>query len=195
MTNCKMPNANIPEPFEVLVPKFFFEGYYRDYQRFNEEFLEGLAIGVTALPGQVLSFHVLLRNGALWSRVPIQYVKHASARGKLTSVSSGASFLPIHVQRWDCQGSPHIYIHEALRNCTVSDEQGLVGTYLFTVDTTYPGVGEYGHKTLNVIHNAEGDILALPNTGLFWNAPAFVDRTIHINTESWKPISKIWSVG
>lgn len=191
-------NVNIPEPFKVYVPLSFLEGCDGDIGD-RDEYLEGLAIGISALPGQVLGFHVLLRNGALWSRIPLHCV---GTKPYAIKRESRAIWPAFYRQRWDCfseDGS--IYVHEALRNAKVnvlpvfSGPAPIRGVYKFTVDFATPAVGDYGWKCLHIIEDSRGILFAMPNTNILWDAPAWVDPEVKIDTSRWQPSSKIYSVG
>ena len=93
--------SNIPF-FKVWVRREFTA----NFQRYHGEFLHGMAVAVTSMPGRSLSFQIIftgyeedenVHGGAMWARMPI------TALVGDTPFDEWAEPMPNYLaQTWDC---------------------------------------------------------------------------------------------
>jgi hypothetical protein len=146
--------------------------------------LNGTAIGVFSQPGKILSFRILFDNGAMVSKVPLNFIGE---------INCEPFYFPDEAQVWDCLSygiSCHILSH--VEGCTVKVRHKSVkteATYLFTLSFwgqgTYASKGvEIGYKDLHVCSTSNG-LIAYPNTNIVWN------EISHVTPFSWENAPKI----
>jgi hypothetical protein len=153
-------NDNIPY-FKAYVRK----EYVHNFEKGHGEFLEAWVFGATAMEGRVLSFSVLLDNGAQWARLPIQAIVF----------KKDAPIVPLRfIQPWDC-ASYHLSVikYNYLRNMPVkvlmADGSIVRGHYMFTVDYAIDQFGENDeHKCTHLIQAENGLLLGQPNNRCLW---------------------------
>lgn len=169
--------------------------FLHDLQSKFDHFYEADVVGVTSIPGRVLSFHLLLRDGAMYGEVPITALAQDATQDCLT---------PRQAQWWDCFSYDFtICTFERLKGlraeCLLRDKPHTVGgQYLWTIDWCSPdpqrfdtGVSEFpAEKKCGHLFALEGGNFALlPNNKVRWIDPAFVvepPRTSYLrNTHAW----------
>ena len=181
--------ANIPY-FKVWIRREFTH----NHRNYHGEFLHGLAIAVTAIPGRSLSFQVVFtgcedeenrvtspHGGAMWARMPIQ---------SLVADEELEQFpprIPNHfVQPWDCS-SRYFSIVRYDRTSSSPwivkiDGQFYNAKYYFTIDYTNgdeitslgDDVAQHKQSHILAITNGEfaGQIVAQPNNRVRVTNPA-----------------------
>jgi hypothetical protein len=178
-------NADVPGGhFYCLVRR----EYLHNLEAHHGEFEEAAVFGVCSVPNRGLTFHVLLKSGAQFARVPL----HALAW------KSDAPPRPLHVlQTWDCFGyqfSAHRYAHLDQRECCAYLKHGerADGVYLFTVDWLENGYSDTPdqHKCAHVLKLDDGNFAALPNNRILWRDASFIEwpegrPTYRTNTHIW----------
>jgi len=157
-------------------------------------FIPAYWYGVVSIPGRQLGCHVMLENGANWTRVPIKFLR------------TKCDFTPEYVseklvQPWDCFGYTVEYQRfPFLRDMRVKllDRKTAfdVGRYMFTLDWTDPNgnapFAEFPeqHKQAHVIACDDGTIRLRPNNMLRWIDSALFDLSEPL--PRYKAISKIY---
>lgn len=161
------------------------------------ELYEADVVGVKSVPGRVLAFHVLLRDGAVFWDVPVHGLRHLP-------LSPTVDPDPVARERqwWDCPSYDFttcvfdrlagLSAHCSLRDGTQT------GEYLWTIDWCHPdpqridtGFSEFPAeaKCGHLFALADGTLALLPNNKLRWLDPAFVvepPRTSYLrNTHTW----------
>lgn len=145
----------------------------------NVVFVKGYWYGVTSIPGRQLGCHVMLENGANWTRIPVKFLR------------TKPEYVPEHiseklVQPWDCFGYTVEYQRfPFLRDMRVKlldrPKAHDVGRYMFTLDWTDPnGEAPFAefpeqHKQAHVIACDDGTVKLRPNNMLRWLDTALFD--------------------
>jgi hypothetical protein len=163
-------NADIPKIDCWVRPEFLYgEGTDNPPE-------QGIAFAVCGLYGQALTFHVMLRSGAIRGRVPIHALMQT--RDTVTDLT-----LP-DLELWDCMSyNPCVIEYAYLSQMRVKTvlRNGLWygGEYLFTVDwhgsQEAESAGENGWKCHHIIALDCGMFAAQPNNRTLWFDPAFTD--------------------
>jgi len=175
--------SNIPY-FKVWVRR----EYTVNFERYQGEFLHGMAIAVTTLPMKTLSFQILftgeedeennVHGGAMWARMPLT---------ALVGDSPGdfPEPMPTYLaQPWDCQSHHHsIVVLNRATPCpwlAKIDDKFYSAKYYFTVDYTESEVADdpAQHKQSHVLELLDagewtGNIVALPNNRVRVTNPAW----------------------
>lgn len=152
------------------------------------EYTEACVIGVVALEGRVPSFTVMLRNGALWARLPI----HA-----LTMYENDP--LPLSVLcLWDCLSydvTVHQYAYLESLRADVFCSDGIVrsGEYLVTLDWCKSNYSEMAdqHKQHHIIKLDSGHLAAMPGNRLRWHEPSWI-RPFSAKPD-YKVLTDVWT--
>jgi hypothetical protein len=157
-----------------------------------EGFEEAYLVAVTAIAGRPLLFHVHLKSGALFSRLPITAL--ICEKFGATETSALAECFMQHAQPWSClEGPVQAYVIEHLRDSSVSIMEGS-GHYLFTVDYYGDGLAADPEqwKSHQVIVMDCGNLMALPN-----NKVLFVDQFFTQIQEfpAYQRQTKYWMAG
>lgn len=139
--------------------------------RGHGEFTECCIIGVVALEGRAPMFTAMLKNGAIWARLPI----HAFCFQESEPLPLSAICL------WDCLSydvTVHQYAYLTTLRCDVfcSDGVSRGGEYLFTLDWCKSNYSEMPdqHKQHHIIKLDTGHIAAMPGNRLRWYEPSWV---------------------
>jgi hypothetical protein len=156
----------------------------RDEFLYNDEsghgdFTEGCIIGVVALDGRAPLFTVMLRNGAIWARLPL----HAL-------VTQPCEPRPLtELVYWDSL-SYHVAVHKYAFLTSLRVDVwprghapfGERGSYLFTLDWAegdYPEMPDQ-HKQHHIIALDSGHICAMPGNRLRWHEPSWIKPFVDI---------------
>jgi len=175
--------SNIPF-FKVWVRREFTA----NFQRYHGEFLHGMAVAVTSMPGRSLSFQIIftgyeedenVHGGAMWARMPI------TALVGDTPFDEWAEPMPNYLaQPWDCSSHNHsVFVIERAHSTpwiAKVDDQFYPAKYYFTVDYTDNEVADdpAQHKQSHVLELLDadkwtGNIVALPNNRVRVTNPAW----------------------
>jgi hypothetical protein len=150
-------------------------------------YTEAAIIGVVALEGRAPLFTVMLRNGALWARLPL----HA------LTFKPGEPLPLSTLCLWDCL-SYDVTVHqyaflETLRaDVFCADGEQRSGAYLATLDWCKSDYSEMPdqHKQHHLIRLDSGHIAAYPGNRLRWHEPSWIKPFTEkpgylVNTTEW----------
>ena len=175
--------SNIPY-FKCWVRKEFTNAH----QKYQGEFIHGLAVAVTTIPDRSLSFQMIftgleegenVHGGAMWARMPL-----AALVGDIPLEAWPERMLNHLSQPWDCNSYNHsiISLERAKPSpwmCKIGGEF-YTGRYLFTVDYAESDVSEdpSQHKQSHVLILTDagkwtGNVVALPNNRVRVTSPAY----------------------
>lgn len=166
--------------------------WVRDEFLYNQQegfgaFTECALIGAVGLPGRAPHFTAMLKNGALWARLPL----HAFCTRPCDPIPLEALCL------WDCLSydvTAHAYAFLGTLRADVFCADGVVrpGEYMFTLDWCAAGYAEIPdqHKQHNLIALDDGQIAAMPGNRLRWHEPSWIkpfeERPKYkVNTFNW----------
>lgn len=177
-------NCDIPGHFYALVRSEFTH----NLESHHGEFEECAVFGIASVPSRALGFHVLLKSGAQFARLPI----HA-----LVWKRDAPQLRLDELQTWDCFGvhvTAHAFEFLKERECRVYLKDGRYewGQYLFTVDWHTNGWSDEPsqHKNAHVIRLDNGCFCAVPNNRVLWRDASFTQwpegrPSYRTNTHRW----------
>jgi hypothetical protein len=178
--NCDVPGGH----FYAYVRR----EYLYDHQDHAGEFEECIVFGIASVPSRALGFHVLLKSGAQFARLPISALVW----------KTDAPELPLdELECWDCFGvqvTAHAYEFLKECECRVYLKHGRYewGQYLFTVDWHTNGFSDEPsqHKNAHVIKLDNGCFAAQPNNRILWRDASFTQwpegkPDYRTNTSKW----------
>lgn len=177
-------NENI-DPLEVWVKSEFITD-----DQIVGEFYEGVAFAVASIEGRVLAFHVELRNGAVYGRIPVQAL--------LWKKSDSAQLDLPDLQVYDCMSyyvGAITYDFLSERRCNVwfpNHKKFLPGTYHTTIDWAFSASSEaptiYKSGALILLDN--GQIAVQPNNRIVYKDPLPEDFSppseLKVTTKNYK---------
>lgn len=160
-------NADLTAPIYCLIR----EEFLHDGRSSHGRFAEAMIIAACSIAGQALSFHVLLRNGALWHRRPIHSL-----------CTKPCDPLPLAMlELWDCFSYDiQVKRYAALKplRCAaiLRDGSRAMGGYQFTVEWCGDGYAEIPDqvKCAHVIALDSGHLCAMPNNRVVWHEPSWI---------------------
>lgn len=180
-------NVNIKPLLHVYVRKEFLY----NLEKGHGEFEEGYIFGACALKSRPILFHVHLKSGAKFMRLPINAF----------CVKKEAPLRQIgDLQLWDClSGNMECITYDYFKNYEVSVRLGsgdiLAGTYITTFDFLPEGGLEETpdqHKDFNLIELADGNFAIQPNNRILWVDEHFTGKTPPV--PDYKVNQKYWLV-
>jgi len=182
-----MLNANIPS-FKALVRKSYFTKNPKD----SDEFYDVYVFGLQSCAGVILTFHVMVDNGMVRSRVPLSEIYT-----KIPKKDIPFNFK----QLWDCFSEnvsvieyDFLSFHRA--QVVLRDGSKVWGTYLFTVDwynnpySDEPSDYKCGH----IFESDEGYLLCMPNNRIFWKDSNWVTKSLPKDLKQFKVDTELPSV-
>ena len=182
-----MLNIDIPS-FKALVRKSHFTKNEKD----RNEFYDVYVFGIQSCGGTILTFHVMVDNGMVRSRVPISEIYT-----KIPTKDIPYNFK----QLWDCFSEKVSVIdynflayHRA--QIVLRDGSKVWGTYMFTVDwfdnpySNEPSDYKCGH----VFNSDEGYLMCMPNNRIFWKDSNWVTKKLPDDLKQYKVDTELLSV-
>ena len=180
-------NSNIPS-FKALVRKSYFTKKEEDYNEFYNVYVFGLQ----SCAGRILTFHVMVDNGMVRSRIPISEIY----------TKPPTKDIPFNFkQLWDCFSEnvsvveyDFLAFHRA--QIVLRDGTKVWGTYIFTVDwfnnpySDEPSDYKCGH----IFESDEGYLLCMPNNRIFWKDSNFVTKSLPTDLKQYKVDTELPSV-
>ena len=182
-----MLNANIPS-FKALVRKSYFTKNHKDSDKFYDVYVFGLQ----SIAGVILTFHVMVDNGMVRSRVLLSEIY----------TKTPTNDIPFNFkQLWDCFSEnvsvieyDFLAFHRA--QVVLRDGSKVWGTYLFTVDwynnsySDEPTDYKYGH----ILVADDGYLLCMPNNRIFWKDSNWVTKPLPKDLKQFKVDTELPSV-
>jgi hypothetical protein len=151
------------------------------------EFEPCVVFAVCSLESRALLFHVLLKNGAQYARVPIHALVH-----KKEAPSYNLEELEVYdCMSYDVVVNEFDYLSDMRVNVFTKSGDVLKGRYMFTVDWygSVPAEAPDIHKNCHIIELDNGCYAAQPNNRIIWQDPdgdAIVGRRDYlINRQDW----------
>lgn len=182
-----MLNIDIPS-FKALVRKSHFTKNEKD----RNEFYDVYVFGIQSCGGTILTFHVMVDNGMVRSRVPISEIYT-----KIPTKDIPYNFK----QLWDCFSEKVSVIdynflayHRA--QIVLRDGSKVWGTYMFTVDwfdnpySNEPSDYKCGH----VLNSDDGYLMCMPNNRIFWKDSNWVTKKLPDDLKQYKVDTELLSV-
>lgn len=162
--------------------------FLHDQEKGHGEFTECALIGAVGLPGRAPMFTAMLKNGALWSRLPL----HAFCTKPCEALPIATLCL------WDCLSydvTAHAYNFLGTLRADVfcADGQERAGQYWFTLDwckSEYSEIPDQ-HKQHHLIALDDGQIAAMPGNRLRWHEPSWIKP--YAERPDYKVNSHEWS--
>lgn len=178
-----MYNLNIPH-FYCLLRK---EHLYQD-KNFKGEYEKVTVFGAQSSPSRAMLFNVMLDNGTIRSRVPIN---------KLCSKPCEIQQLDL-LQLWDCFSIKstvisYDYLNGARAKVIFKDKTSCWGNYMMTFDWyDNPYSDEPSqYKCLHMIELDNGNYTLQPNNRIFWKEMSFTTKPFPENPD-YKVDDKIY---
>lgn len=179
-------NVDVKPLIKVLVRKEFLH----NFEEGHGEFEEGYIFGACAMKSRPLLFHVHLKSGAKFIRLPI-------------NAFCTKKDAPLEVigdlELWDCLASEvscHQYNYFKNYEVLVKLKSGTHwGRYLLTFDFPPSGGLEETpdqHKDFNLIELENGNLALQPNNTLLWVDEHFTGKPTGV--PSYKAMQKYWLV-
>ena len=182
-----------------------FYAYIRDKHMYSHDEREDLTpcivFGAQSVGGTALTFHVLLENGAVRSRVPIHMLVHD--KGVLGE-------MPLDVlQLWDCFGEDvsctiFDYLRQSRVKVMFKDKTSAWGNYMMTFDWYGNGFSNEPsqYKCAHLIKLDNGMFALQPNNRLVFKDMSFVNKPIpekpdwHVDDKKWvcESVSDKWVI-
>jgi hypothetical protein len=159
-----------------------------DLKKGHGKYVEACIIGVVALEGRAPAFTVMLRNGALWARLPL----HA-----LTTMRCYSPLPLTTLCLWDCLSydvtvHQYSYLTTLIADVFCGDGEVRHGKYLFTLDWCKSSYSEMPdqHKQHHILALDTGHLAAMPGNRLRWHEPSWVQPftqkpDYNVNTHEW----------
>ena len=182
-----MLNANIPS-FKALVHKSYFTKNHKD----SDEFYDVYVFGLQSIAGVILTFHVMVDNGMVRSRVPLSEI--------YTKIPTND--IPFNFkQLWDCFSEnvsvieyDFLAFHRA--QVVLRDGSKVWGTYLFTVDWYNNPYSDEptDYKCGHILIADDGYLLCMPNNRIFWKDSNWVTKPLPKDLKQFKVDTELPSV-
>ena len=145
--------------------------------------------GVQSIEGRALTFHILMNNGAMRSRVPIH----------MLCSKDDAPLHELHyLQLWDCFGNDisvtkFNYLDEMRVQVMFKDKQTQWGSYVMTFDWYNNSSSEEPtqYKCGHFIRLDDGNFTIQPNNRLMWKDMSFTDKPFPERPD-WLVDNKKW---
>ena len=180
-------NNNIPS-FKALVRKSYFTKNQKDYSEFYNVYV----FGIQSCGGTILTFHVMVDNGMIRSRVPISEIYT-----KIPNKDIPFNFK----QLWDCFSEnvsviEYNFLAYHRAQIVLRDGSKVWGTYMFTVDwfnnpySDEPSDYKCGH----VLQSDEGYLMCMPNNRIFWKDSNWVTKKLPDDLKQYKVDTELLSV-
>ena len=180
-------NNNIPS-FKALVRKSYFTKNQKDYSEFYNVYV----FGIQSCGGTILTFHVMVDNGMIRSRVPISEIYT-----KIPTKDIPFNFK----QLWDCFSEnvsviEYNFLAYHRAQIVLRDGKKVWGTYMFTVDwfnnpySDEPSDYKCGH----VLQSDEGYLMCMPNNRIFWKDSNWVTKKLPDDLKQYKVDTELLSV-
>ena len=154
-------SSDIPH-FEVLVRKEFLY----NQESGHGEFESGVCFAVSSITNRALGFHVMLDNGAIFWRLPLN---------ALVCDESAPVRQVGEAQFWDnisynITVNKFNYIKDRACNFKIRTGIQLRGTYMFTIDYAESEYAESAneHKCSHIIRGDDGNFYSMPNNRVLW---------------------------
>ena len=182
-----MLNANIPS-FKALVRKSYFTKNQKDYSEFYNVYV----FGIQSCAGTILTFHVMVDNGMVRSRVPISEIYT-----KKPIIDIPFNFK----QLWDCFSENVAVIeydflayHRA--QIVLRDGSKVWGTYMFTIDWFNNPYSDEptDYKCGHIFESDEGYLMCMPNNRIFWKDSNWVTKKLPDDLKQYKVDTELPSV-
>jgi hypothetical protein len=180
-------NANIPS-FKALVRKSYFTKNQKDYSEFYNVYV----FGIQSCAGTILTFHVMVDNGMIRSRVPISEIYT-----KKPIIDIPFNFK----QLWDCFSENVAVIeydflayHRA--QIVLRDGSKVWGTYMFTIDWFNNPYSDEptDYKCGHIFESDEGYLMCMPNNRIFWKDSNWVTKKLPDDLKQYKVDTELPSV-
>jgi hypothetical protein len=180
-------NSNIPS-FKELIRKSYFTKNKED----NNEFYNVYVFGIQSVSGVILTFHVMVDNGMVRSRVPISEI--------YTKIPTND--IPFNFkQLWDCFSenvavTEFDFLAHHRAQIVLRDGKKVWGTYMFTIDwfnnpySDEPSDYKCGH----IFESDEGYLMCMPNNRIFWKDSNWVTKKLPENLKQYKVDTELPSV-
>jgi hypothetical protein len=176
---------NCPLPHHLYV--HVRREYLRNLEDGHGTWEEGCIFGVASVPNRALGFHVHLKSGGIFWRLPI-----SALAWKPDAPTRSTPLL----QAWDAFGYEIAavafpYLRE--RECTIRLKDGKTegGVYVCTFDWYENGYSDQPdqHKCLHLVKLDDGNFAAYPNDRYIWHDLSFTDAAAkpqyRANTHIW----------
>ena len=182
-----MLNINIPS-FKALVRKSYFTKNKKDHSEFYDVYV----FGIQSCGGTILTFHVMVDNGMVRSRVPISEIYT-----KIPTKDIPFNFK----QLWDCFSenvSVIEYTFLAYHRAQISLRDGskVWGTYMFTIDWFNNPYSDEptDYKCGHIFESDEGYLMCMPNNRIFWKDSNWVTKKLPDDLKQYKVDTELLSV-
>ena len=182
-----MLNANIPS-FKALVRKSYFTKNHKDSDKFYDVYVFGLQ----SIAGVILTFHVMVDNGMVRSRVLLSEIY----------TKTPTNDIPFNFkQLWDCFSEnvsvieyDFLAFHRA--QVVLRDGSKVWGTYLFTVDWYNNPYSDEptDYKCGHILIADDGYLLCMPNNRIFWKDSNWVTKPLPKDLKQFKVDTELPSV-
>ena len=182
-----MLNANIPS-FKALVRKSYFTKNPKD----SDEFYNVYVFGLQSCAGTILTFHVMVDNGMVRSRVPLSEI--------YTKIPTND--IPFNFkQLWDCFSEnvsviEYNFLAYHRAQIVLRDGNKVWGTYIFTVDWYNNPYSDEptDYKCGHVFESDEGYLMCMPNNRIFWKDSNWVTKSLPEDLKQFKVDTELPSV-
>jgi hypothetical protein len=180
-------NSDIPS-FKALVRKSYFTKNHKD----SNEFYNVYVFGLQSCSGKILTFHVMVDNGMVRSRVPISEI--------YTKIPTND--IPFNFkQLWDCFSEnvsviEYSFLSYHRAQIVLRDGSKVWATYLMTVDwfnnpySDEPSDYKCGH----ILIADDGYLLCQPNNRIYWKDSNWVTKPLPEDLKQFKVDTKLPSV-
>lgn len=140
-------------------------------KRGHGEYTEACIIGVVALEGRAPMFTAMLRNGAIWARLPI----HAFCFEPCEPLPLSTLCLWDSLS-YDVTVHQYAYLQTLRADVYLGDGDRRGGEYMFTLDWCKSSYSEMPdqHKQHHVFRLDSGQIAAMPGNRLRWYEPSWI---------------------
>ena len=182
-----MLNANIPS-FKALVRKSYFTKNPKD----SDEFYNVYVFGLQSCAGTILTFHVMVDNGMVRSRVPLSEIY----------TTTPTNDIPFNFkQLWDCFSEnvsviEYSFLAYHRAQVVLRDGTKVWGTYIFTVDWYNNPYSDEptDYKCGHVFESDEGYLMCMPNNRIFWKDSNWVTKSLPQDLKQYKVDTELPSV-
>ena len=182
-----MLNANIPS-FKALVRKSYFTKNQKDYNEFYNVYV----FAIQSCAGTILTFHVMVDNGMVRSRVPISEI--------YTKIP--INDIPFNFkQLWDCFSEnvsviEYNFLAYHRAQIVLRDNSKVWGTYMFTIDWFNNPYSDEptDYKCGHIFESDEGYLMCMPNNRIFWKDSNWVTKKLPDDLKQYKVDTELPSV-
>jgi hypothetical protein len=180
-------NANIPS-FKALVRKSYFTKNQKDYNEFYNVYV----FAIQSCAGTILTFHVMVDNGMVRSRVPISEI--------YTKIP--INDIPFNFkQLWDCFSEnvsviEYNFLAYHRAQIVLRDNSKVWGTYMFTIDWFNNPYSDEptDYKCGHIFELDEGYLMCMPNNRIFWKDSNWVTKKLPDDLKQYKVDTELPSV-